>query len=654
MVSFSDTQSHWARSFISGLAARQVVRGFEDGTFRPNQPVSRAEFAAILRTAFAQPMKRLFVPFVDVPANHWAVAAIREAYETGFLSGFPDRRFRPNDTLTRLQAWVSLVSGLGLVASGQVSLSKLYQDSVQIPAWALTAIAAATEAELVVNYPNLQRLRSLEVATRADVAAFVYQALVRLNQLPDIASNAIVRWRQPVAVSHRREFRAVWVTSVWNTDWTSKPGLSVAAQQAELIAILDRVQAINLNAVILQVRSEADAGYDSALEPWSHWLTGTQGKPPEPFYDPLAFAIAQCHQRNLELHAWFNPYRARTTRQVVNAKSHIAIADPEAVCEWGNQLWLNPGIKRVQDHTYNVILDVVRRYDIDAVHLDDYFYPYPIANQDFPDQPAYQSYRNMGGRLSLADWRRENVNQMVQRLATGIHAAKPWVKFGISPFGIYRPGQPPQIQGLDAYDRLYADSLKWLQQGWVDYLAPQLYWSIDPPAQSYPVLQQWWTENNPQQRHLYIGNNLTRMDGIKRDLTEIERQIALTRQASSRLALGNIFFSMEAFLTNRLGICDSFQTETYRTPALAPTMPWLKLSAPEMPVNLQVQNRNLTWSAAASVRSWTLYQQNKPNWILKKILPATTTTIDLEPGTYALCAVDRLANESQGVVAIVR
>lgn len=652
---FSDIQNHWARPFIEGLAQRRIVRGFQDQTFRPNRAMNRAEFAALLQSAFSQAPKRPPINFLDVPTHYWAANAIRKAYQMGFLSGYPDRRFRPEETVTRVQVLVALVNGLDLTAPNSPALKELYQDSSQIPNFAVGAVAAATEAEIVVNYPSLSFLRPVQPATRAEVAALLYQALVSLDQVPPIASGFIVRSAKTVFVTHPREFRGVWVTTVWNRDWPSKQGLSVQEQQAEWVAIVERAQALNVNALVLQVRSEGDALYASNEEPWSHWLTGTQGKAPDPFYDPLEFAIAQCHQRHIELHAWFNPYRARTTRQTVNVAPHLAVTHPEVVYEWGNQLWMDPGATIVQDQTYRVIMDVVRRYDIDGVHLDDYFYPYPIAGQPFPDQATYQAYREAGGQLSLGDWRRDNVNQLIQRLASGIRAEKPFVKFGISPFGIYRPGQPEQIRGLDAYDQLYADSLKWLQQGWVDYLSPQLYWRIDPPAQSYPVLLNWWVENNPKQRHLYIGNNLGQLDGRAWEVSEIERQVQITRQTRDRVALGNLFFSMTALATNRLGIADRLQADLYRTPALVPVIPWLRVPPPNPPTRVRVRNGKLSWNAdSADLRSWTLYRQTGDQWVLQQILPAAAGAIGpLASGTYALCAVNRIASESLGVVVVV-
>jgi uncharacterized lipoprotein YddW (UPF0748 family) len=658
---FSDIQTHWARLFIEGLATRGIISGFPDGTFRPDRTMNRAEFAAILQKAFTQPKKRQYVPFVDVPAKFWAAPAIQNAYETGFLSGYPGNRFRPEANISRLEVLISLVTGLDIpTTSGsalKLLLPELYQDAAQIPTYATEKIKAATAAEIVVNYPNVKQLKPLEAATRADVVAFVYQALVYLEKVPAISSQYIVITPpKTVTVTHQREFRGVWVATAWNIDWPSQRGLPVEQQKSELIQILDRIQALNFNAVILQVRPTGDALYASQLEPWSEWLTGTQGKAPEPFYDPLEFAIAEAHKRNIELHAWFNPYRAGTSSQrSPNVSPHIAVTHPEYVYQYDKNLWMDPGATVVQDWTYNVILDVVRRYDIDGVHLDDYFYPYPVAGLKFPDEKTYSAYQAAGGKLAIADWRRDNVNRLMERLSTGIQATKGYVKFGISPFGIYRPGQPSQIKGLDQYQAIYADPKKWLEEGWVDYIAPQLYWRIDPPEQSYPALLQWWTDNNPKGRQIYPGNNLSSLDGKDWPISEYERQIEITRNLAPKLALGNIFYSMKPFTENRLGVFDRFKTSIYAEPALAPSMPWLGTVPPAIPDGVRVKNGQLTWKAATSgdIRSFSLYKQNADSWKLVRVIDAATRAVTLEPGIYALCAVDKQNNESLGVVVSV-
>src|ERR1043166_288889 len=331
-----------------------------------------------------------------------------------------------------------------------------------------------------------------------------------------------------------REFRGAWVATVANIDWPSRPGLTTAQQKAELIALLNRAVQLKLNVIIFQVRPACDALYTSTIEPWSESLTGTMGKAPRPFYDPLTFTIEQAHRRGLELHAWFNPYRAgHPTAKSALAASHVSKAHPQWVRLYGRQLWLDPGEKEVQDYSLAVVMDVVRRYDIDGAHFDDYFYPYPEKNAsggdlDFPDEPTWKRY-TLSGRLSREDWRRDNVNVFIHRVYESIKASKPWVKFGISPFGIWRPGNPSQIKGFDAYAKLYADSRKWLASGSGDYLAPPLYWAIDSREQSFPALLKWWSEQNPTGRHLLAGLDSTKANG-KWPPQEIVDQIRYTRR----------------------------------------------------------------------------------------------------------------------------
>lgn len=454
---------------------------------------------------------------------------------------------------------------------------------------------------------------------------------------------------QTPAVYPAHEFRGVWAASVANIDWPSQPGLPVERQKAELLTILNKMQELNLNALVLQVRPNFDALYYSQIEPWSGWLTGKQGVAPNPFYDPLEFAIAESHKRNIELHAWVNPYRAQLSPADGSfAPNHIAKKFPQYAYKYGKNIWMDPGAKEVQDQTYNVILDIVKRYDIDAIHIDDYFYPYPVDGVEFPDYATYDAYRANGGTLGLEDWRRQNVNKMIQRLSQGIHATKPYVKFGISPFGIYRPGKAPGIVGFDQYAGLYADVKLWLQQGWLDYLSPQLYWKIDPPKQSYPVLLDWWTQQNTKGRHIYAGNFLSQIKNADWPVSEMQRQVAISRQRVNNLSLGNIFFSMKIFRDNVKGVNEIFKTSVYPTPALPPRMPWLDNQPPNPPVGVQLNGRTLTWQADSSgdVRSWALYLQRGNLWQLVRVLNRDSTSVTLYPGNFVLRAVDRLGNES--------
>ncbi|MBF2015150.1 MAG: family 10 glycosylhydrolase [Rivularia sp. T60_A2020_040] len=665
---FPDITNHWARPFIEALARRGILNGYPDGTFRPDNSVTRAEFAAIITTTFSRiTKKREYVAFQDVADNYWAAAAIRKAYETVFITGFPNNYFRPTNRIQRIHALLSIISGLGMTSKVSSDLlpvlGQIYQDAQAIPDYAKPTAAITTRAGMVVSYPNPKLLNPTLAATRADISAFVYQALVWLGEEEKIASPYIVQPPENVNVptpppgsiqiEPNREFRGAWVASVWNSDWPSRAGLSIEQQKAELIQILDQLQELNFNALILQVRPEGDALYNSKYEPWSAWLTGTQGKAPG--YDPLEFAIAECHKRNIEFHAWFNPYRASTSHvRVKNVAPHLAVTNPEVVYRWGTQLWMDPGAKVVQDRAYNVIMDVVQRYDIDGIHLDDYFYPYPISGESFPDSKTYAADQNAGGKLSLNDWRRDNVNRMMQRLWQGIKSVKSHVKFGISPFGIYRPGEPSGIQGLDAYSVLYADAKKWLQEGWLDYIAPQLYWRIDQTAQSYPILLEWWTSINSKQRHVYAGNTIARLDGEAWTQEEILKQVAISRSLNKSLSLGNIFFSVNAIKENRQNIADKFKSLLYKEPALVPVMQWQNTLPPASPIKVETKNRKITWATGGGeIRSWTLYKKTGNDWKLQRILSQGTTAATVEPGTYAVCAVNRIAVQSAGVIISV-
>lgn len=391
----------------------------------------------------------------------------------------------------------------------------------------------------------------------------------------------------PTLPALAREFRGVWVATVDNIDWPSEPGLSADEQRTELLRILDTAKQAGLNAVIFQVRTAADAFYESDLEPWSEYLTGEQGRAPG--YDPLAFVVDEAHRRALELHAWFNPYRARHTSARSPAhESHISRRRPDLVRRYGRQLWMDPGEPEVVEHTTRVIKDVVRRYDIDGVHIDDYFYPYQAHDArgrviDFPDTPSWERYVARGGTRSRGDWRRANVDRLVARLYSEVKSERSWVKFGISPFGIWRPGHPPSVRGLDAYHELYADARKWLNNGWLDYVAPQLYWHADARRQPYRELLQWWVEQNAADRHVWPGNIPNRIGTGANGFAnrEIPNQIRLTRAQPG--ASGNVLFSMRSLLANRGGMVDSLRATIFESPALVPASPWLEAPAPAEP-----------------------------------------------------------------------
>lgn len=456
-----------------------------------------------------------------------------------------------------------------------------------------------------------------------------------------------------------REFRGVWVASVANINWPSKPGLPVADQRAELLAILDRAAALRLNAVLLQVRPACDAIYPSRLEPWSEYLTGQQGQAPSPAWDPLAFAIAEAHKRGLELHAWLNPYRAKQSGAKSSlAANHVSRAKPEIVRTYGRYLWLDPGDPRTQEHTLAVIKDILRRYDVDGIHFDDYFYPYPEKGPDgreldFPDEATWKKHGQRTG-LSRADWRRQNVDSFIQRVRTTIRQEKPWVKFGLSPFGIWRPGQPAQIRGFDAYEKLYADSRKWLLNGWCDYFTPQLYWPIAPPEQSFTALLAWWQQQNPRNRHLWPGMNSVRVNTWKP--AEIQNQIAAIRRSPG--VPGHVHWSYAALKTDANGLAPALLANSYPSRALVPACPWNgtdRLGTPRVSVSGGRGALRVSWSLPVGerhVRQWVVQTRVNGQW-RTQVLPGGTTSATLtatEPSHLAVTALDRYGNASRVTV----
>lgn len=442
-----------------------------------------------------------------------------------------------------------------------------------------------------------------------------------------------------------REFRAQWIATVANIDWPSKPGLSTAQQQRELIALLNRAAELKLNAIIFQVRPACDAMYASPNEPWSEYLSGVMGKAPEPFYDPLAFVIQEAHRRGMELHAWINPYRAlHKSHQGSVSPNHISKTHPEFVHSYGEYLWLDPGEPAVQEYSLRVVMDVVKRYDIDGVVFDDYFYPDPTGvNRDFPDEASWRKY-GAPGKLSRDDWRRENVNSFIARVYTSIKAAKPWVKFGISPPGIWRPGNPPQITGFDSYAKVFADTRKWLMNGWLDYCSPQLYWPIEDPRHSFPVLLKWWNGQNSKNRHIWPGMAAYKMAGWPAN--EIPDQIQIVRRQPG--SKGFLFYSA----TNLVGNSALARFLELQPRALVPASPWLGASPPPQPLlsaNDISGHIRVDWKAGtnSTVRWWVLQSKLFGDW-RTEILPAeTTSTMAVGiPEAISVTAIDRVGNAS--------
>jgi len=392
---------------------------------------------------------------------------------------------------------------------------------------------------------------------------------------------------QPAAPAY--EFRGVWIATVDNIDWPQRNQFNVDSQRADFIRQLDLHKRNGMNAVVVQVRPATDAFYPSPYEPWSQWLTGTQGKPPFPYYDPLEFMVAEAHKRGMEFHAWLNPYRANfSVGKASIAPAHITRLHPEWFVQYGTTRYFDPGNKEGQQWVLNVIRDIVNRYDVDAVHMDDYFYPYRIAGKEFPDAKSYAADPR---GLNKEDWRRSNVDSIILHIATVIKEEKPWVKFGISPFGVWRNqdkdsiGSPTKA-GVTNYDDLYADILLWLKNGWIDYVAPQLYWETGHKLVAYETLVDWWSKHT-YGRHMYIGQGIYRaLESSKSSVawknpTELPRQIQLLR--SYPTIQGSVYFSSKSFDSNPNGWVDSLRNNYYSRPAIIPPMDWLPPNPNRLP-----------------------------------------------------------------------
>ncbi|MGW1433323.1 glycoside hydrolase family 10 protein [Streptomyces sp. NPDC002431] len=368
----------------------------------------------------------------------------------------------------------------------------------------------------------------------------------------------------------RRELRGMWVATVANLDWPSKTGLSASAQKAELIAYLDKAVELRLNTVVLQVRPTADALWPSPYEPWAQYLTGVQGK--DPGWDPLGTAVAEAHRRGLELHAWFNPYRvANHTDPSRLAATHPARLHPDWVLPYGGKLYYNPGLPEVRRFVQDAMLDAVRRYDIDAVHWDDYFYPYPVAGQVFDDDAAYAKYG--AGFPDKAAWRRDNTDRLVRETAERIKEIKKSVQFGISPFGVWRNASTDPLgsdtkAGVQTYDDLHADTRGWIRKGWIDYICPQIYWNIGFAAADYAKLLTWWNETvRGTGVDLFVGEALYKagdpaQPAAWQDPAELSRHLDLA--ADRDQVRGHVFFSGKDVVNDRIGAMARVVGDHYR------------------------------------------------------------------------------------------
>ena len=459
---------------------------------------------------------------------------------------------------------------------------------------------------------------------------------------------------QGLAVPPKRELRAAWVAHVFNLDWPSSRTRTPAQQRQEFVSILDRHRQNGLNAVVVQIRAAADALYPSTLEPWSEWLTGTQGQAPNPPYDPLAFMVRETHRREMEFHAWLNPYRALTNATTASvAPTHVTVRHPDWVVPYGTLRVLDPGLPAVRRYLVSVVMDVVRRYDIDAIHFDDYFYPAPQTGLAFNDDASFAA--DPRGFAARADWRRSNVDIFVKTVSDSIRAAKPWVKFGISPPGVWRNGTSvggTATTAFQSYTDIFADSRKWLRRGWVDYLAPQVYFAIGQTAANYALIVPWWSQQvNPDTvRHIYVGQRAYRVSATATEMgfrspSQLPAQIRLLRQQPN--VLGSIYYATTALLANPLGLVDSLRTSFYRFPALVPTMPWKDAVPPLAP--RQVLQTNLN-SPAETRLSWQpplpAADGETARWYAVYRFPGRSTPVaaaDLANPAYLLAVTDSVA-----------
>ena len=471
----------------------------------------------------------------------------------------------------------------------------------------------------------------------------------------------------------KREFRGVWIATVDNIDWPKKHVTSADEQQRDLIRQLDAHQKAGINAIVFQIRPAADAFYAQGREPWSKWLTGRQGQAPNPVYDPLEFAVNEAHKRGMELHAWFNPYRATFNPTDLISEQHITKTKPQWFLTYGGNKLFNPGLPEVREYIVQVVLDVVDNYDIDGVHMDDYFYPYAIAGQKLNDAATFAKYPN--GINNIADWRRHNVDMLIKMLNDSIHAHKPWVKFGISPFGFWKNKRQDvagsETDGGDSYYELYADSRRWVKEGWVDYIAPQIYWPFGDKRAPFDKLLDWWSDNTFD-RHLYIGQAAYRINEGRhysnfKLSTQLPGQITYLRK--NPRVQGSIYFSSSSLMDNLLGFTDSLTQNYYRYPALPPAMLWLDSVSPNPPRKLDARIRHkavtLSWKTPAmapdseEVYGYVVYRFNEGEKVqtdnaknIVHIQYDTATEFEDHAATpgkayqYVVTALDRLKNES--------
>ena len=465
--------------------------------------------------------------------------------------------------------------------------------------------------------------------------------------------------------TEKREFRGAWLSTMWQDRYQN---MSVPQLKQYFILVLDSLQAYNMNAIVFQVRPSADAFYYSEIEPWSRYLTGDQGKAPSGNFDPMEFIIEEAHKRNMEFHAWLNPYRVSVGREILHP-SHIYHQHPDWFVKYGNQTYFDPGLPQSRAHICKVVKDIVRRYNVDAIHMDDYFYPYPIAGEAFPDDYSFNRYASAQGfaKNQREDWRRNNVNVLIEEIKRTIVLEKPYVRFGISPFGIYRnkkstpDGSGSDTNGLQNYDNLYADVKLWVEKGWIDYNMPQIYWEIGHKSADYTTLLKWWSRNN-YGAHLYIGQDVERT----MKANQLSEKIALQRKQPA--VYGNCFWVTYELLNNTGGVADSLRNNYHQYPALIPAYLHMHEKNPKDVKSLKAKWENneyrLTWKQNGDKKNpenaqyYIVYRfENKEKVNLEnpsKIIGVTRDTFLSLPYyngkkkyKYVVTSVDRFHNETK-------
>lgn len=609
---FPDMPNDWSTAALENAVANGLLQG-ADGKILPNDNLTRAQMATVITRAFGATVKGDLKGFSDVKTDDWFADYMAKAYKMGVIQG-SDGKLNPNDSITRQEVFAIIARALKLEPA--VRINKSFTDINEISDWAkgevyglinagyiqgsdgkLNPKGKITRAEFAQVFDNIlkqyiQMEGTVSVTKKGNI--MINKAGVTLtNSTIDgdliigdgvgdgevtldnvkIIGRLVIRGGNPIIKGN--EFRAAWVSTVYNLDWPSKKGLSQAKQKQEFIFLLDELKKAGLNAVIVQIKPSADSFYPSEYAPWSEYLTGVQGQ--NPGYNPLSFMIEEAHKRDMEFHAWFNPYRVSVKGDIEElSKDHPARKNPDWVVSYGGKLYYNPGIPEVRQFVIDSILEVVRDYNIDGVHLDDYFYPYPEKGVDFPDDELYKANKRFD-KETKDQWRRNNINDFIENLYQSIKREKTNVKFGVSPFGIWRnkvddPKGSDTRGGITSYDSLYADTKYWVENGWLDYIAPQIYWHFGYDRADYSKVADWWVNTTKGYKvNLYIGHAAYKIEAGDTpwgNPLEIINQIQYNRKIPQ--IKGSIFFRAKSIIDNPLGLMDKLKNDIYKEEAKTP------------------------------------------------------------------------------------